>query len=118
MARRRDEPESGQELELAVDRHVAHAGRLDPLADRVVVLAARVLELPPLNVDRPPGEEVVAAAVVEVQVRVDDDVDAGEVEVLLAQRTEAGIEVGDLRVQLRHAGVDEHARIGMSMTWT
>src|SRR5215218_10706087 len=67
-----------------VDRLVAHAGRLDPLADRVVVLRTRVLELLPLNVHRPSGDEVVAAAVVEVQVRVDDDVDAGEVEGLLA----------------------------------
>ncbi len=50
---------------------------------------------------------------VEVQVCVDDDVDAGEVEVLLTQRTEARIEVGDSRVQLRHAGVDQHARVGM-----
>ena len=75
--------------------------------------AARVVELPALDVDRPAGEEVVAAAVVEVQVSVDDDVDAGEVEVLLAQWTEAGIEVGHRRVQLRHAGVDQHARVGM-----
>jgi hypothetical protein len=44
---------------------------------------------------------------------VDDDVDAGEVEVLLAQWTKAGIEVGCGRVQLRHAGVDQHARIRM-----
>jgi hypothetical protein len=52
---------------------------------------------------------VVAAAVVEVQVCVDDDVNAGEVEGLLAQWTEAGIEVGQRRVQLRHAGVvDRH----------
>ena len=72
-------------LEFAVDRHVPHAGR-DPLANGVVVLVARVVELPTLDVDRPAGEEVVAAAVVEVQVGVDDDVDAGEVEVLLAQR--------------------------------
>src|SRR3712207_8601359 len=49
---------------------------VDPLADRVVVLAARVVELRPLHVDGLAGEEVVAAAVVEVQVRVDDDVDA------------------------------------------
>ena len=48
-----------------------------------------------------------------VQVGVDDDVDAGEVEVLLAQRPEAGIHVGHQGVQLRHAGVDQHARIGM-----
>ena len=40
---------------------------------------------PGAGLDRPAGEEVVAAAVVEVQVRVDDDVDAGEVEGLLAQ---------------------------------
>ena len=50
---------------------------------------------------------------VEVQVRVDDHVDPGEVEVLLAQRAEAGIHVGDQRVQLRHAGVDQHAPVGM-----
>jgi hypothetical protein len=68
VARRRDESEPGKQLELAVDRHVPHAGRLDPLANGVVVLAARVVELPTLDVDRPAGEEVVAAAVVEVQV--------------------------------------------------
>src|SRR5512132_4284376 len=55
MARRRDEPEPGKQLELAVDRHVPHAGRLDPLANGVVVLAARVVELPTLDVDRPAG---------------------------------------------------------------
>ena len=32
---------------------------------------------------------------------------------LLAQWTEAGIHVGHRRVQLRHARVDQHARIGM-----
>ena len=85
VARRRDEPEPGKKLELAVDRHVPHAGCLDPLVNGVVVLAARVVELLTLDVDRLAGEEVVAAAVVEVQARVDDDVDAGEVEVLLAQ---------------------------------
>ncbi len=98
---------------LAVDRHVPHAGRLDPLADGAVILAARVVELPALDVDRPAGEEVVAAAVVGVQVGVDDEVDGGEVEVLLAQWPEAGIEVGRRRVQLRHAGVDQHPGIGM-----
>src|SRR4051794_20344881 len=106
VARRPDEAEPGQQLELAVDRLVAHAGRPDPLGGRVTVLRARVLELPPLNVNRLSGEQVVAAAVVEVQVRVDDDVDAGEVEGLLAQWDEAGVKVGHLRVQLRHAGVD------------
>ena len=79
VARRRDEPEAGKQLELAVDGHVPHAGRLDPLANGVVVLAASVVELPTLDVDGPAGEEVVAAAVVEVQVRVDDDVDGGQI---------------------------------------
>ena len=68
VARRRDEPDTRKQLELAVDRHVLHAGRLDPLANGVVVLAARVVELPTLDVDRPASEEVVTAAVVEVQV--------------------------------------------------
>ena len=48
-----------------------------------------------------------------VQVRVDDDVDAGEVEVLLAQRLETGIHVGQQGVQQGHAGVDQHAPFRM-----
>src|SRR5882762_5209156 len=56
VARRREEPEPGKQLELAVDRHVPQAGPLDPLANGVVVLAARVVELPTLDVDRPAGE--------------------------------------------------------------
>src|SRR5215212_562287 len=84
VARRRDKSEPGKQLELAVDRDVSNAGRLDPLGNGVVVLAARVLELPTLDVDRPAGEEVIAAAVIGVQVCVDDHVDAGEIEVLVA----------------------------------
>jgi hypothetical protein len=45
--------------------------------------------------------------VVEVQMRVDDDADRGEVELLRAQRKQTRIEVGHHRVQLRHAGVDK-----------
>jgi hypothetical protein len=56
VAGRRDEAEPGQQLELAFDRLVLRAGRVDPLADRVVVLGARVLEFLPLNVDRPPAK--------------------------------------------------------------
>jgi len=41
---------------------------------------------------------VVAAAVVEVQVCVDDHVDAGEIDVLLAPWADAGLHVGDQRV--------------------
>src|SRR5678816_498687 len=68
VARRRDEPETRKQLELAVDRHVPHAGRIDPLANRVVRRVARGVELPTLDVDRFAREKVVAAAVVEVQV--------------------------------------------------
>lgn len=84
VPRRRDEPEPREQFELAVDRHVLHGGRIDPLTNSVVVLAARVVELPTLDVDRSAGEEVVATTVVEVQVCVDDDVNAGQVEVLVA----------------------------------
>ena len=57
---------------------------------------------------------MVAAAVVEVQMRVDDEVDAGHVEVGLgAQGNQAGVHVGYRRVQLRQAGVDEHAPVGV-----
>src|SRR5205085_8667436 len=73
VARRWYEAEPGQQLELAVDGLVAHARRVDPLADRVVVLRARVLELLPLHVNRTSGEQMVAAAAVDMQVRVDDD---------------------------------------------
>ena len=49
-----------------------------------------------------------------VQVRVDDDVDAGEIEVSCSfSGSETGIHISQCRVQLRHAGVDQHARIGM-----
>jgi hypothetical protein len=113
VAWRRDEPKPGKQLEFAVYRHILHAGGIDPLANSVVVLAMRVVELPTLDVDRPAGEEVVATTVVEVQMCVDDDIDASEVEVLFAQRTEAGIHIGRRRMQLRHAGVDQHTRIGM-----
>jgi hypothetical protein len=80
VTRRRDEPEPGKQLVLAVDLNVLDAGRIDPLTNGVVLHAARVFELPTLDVDRLAGEEVVAAAMVEIQVCVDDDVDAGDVE--------------------------------------
>src|SRR5512142_2249493 len=77
VARCRDQPGPAKQFELTVDRHVLHARRIDPLANSVVVLAARLVELQTLNVDRPAGEEVVATTMVEVQVCVDDDVNAG-----------------------------------------
>ena len=115
---RRDEPEPGKQFELAVDRHVLHAGRIDPLANSVVVLAARVVELLTLNIDRLAGEEVVATTMVEVQVCVDDDVNAGEVEVLLAQWKEAGIKIGRRRVQIVMPVSTSTRASGWSMTCT
>src|SRR3954453_8189285 len=67
VARCREEPDPGKQLELAGGRHVPHSGRLDPFAEGVVVLAARVVEFSTLDVDRLAGEDMVAAAVVEVQ---------------------------------------------------
>src|SRR5262247_953924 len=55
VARRRDEPEPGKQLEFAVDRHVPHTGRLDPLVNGVAVLVARVIELATLDIGRPAG---------------------------------------------------------------
>src|SRR3954462_1156016 len=75
VARRREEPEPGKQLQLAVDRDISHARRIDPLANGVVVLIPRVVELTALDVDRLASKETVAAAVIEVQVGVDDDVD-------------------------------------------
>ncbi len=66
-----------------------------------------------LNADRHAGEQVVAAAVVEVQVCVDDDVDAGDIELLRVQWPQAGIHVGHRRVPLREAGVDQDAPGGV-----
>lgn len=81
-----DEPDARQQLELTVDGHVLDDGHLDPFPDRVVVLVQSVVQLLALDIGRFAGEEVVAAALVEVEVRVDDDADSGQVEVgLLAQ---------------------------------
>ncbi len=93
VARRRDKPDSGKQLELAGDWHVLHARRINPLANSVVSLAVRVVKLPALDVDWPASEAVVATTVVEVQVRVDHDVNASEVNILRAQWLEPGIKI-------------------------
>lgn len=111
VARRRDEADAGEQLELAVDGEVGQTRDVDPLADGVVVLGQGVLELAALEMDRRGREEQVAAAVVEVKVGVDDEVDAREVEVLGVQRVRARIQVGRERVPIRQAGVDEHAGV-------
>ena len=112
LTRRRDEAEPGQQLELAVDRLVAHPRRLDPLADRVIVLTTRVLELLPLNVDRPSGERWLSLQWSKCRCVLTTTSTPARSRPL-AQRDEAGVEVGYIWVQFRHAGVDEHAAVGM-----
>ena len=56
---------------------------------------------------------MVAAAVVAVQVGVDDDVDGVEIEVLLAERAQPRLHVVHQRVQLGHAGIDEDPGLRM-----
>jgi len=50
---------------------------------------------------------------IEMQVRVDDHVDAAEVKFLLVQWLEARIHIGHQRVNLGHPRVDQHAAIRM-----
>ena len=50
---------------------------------------------------------------VEVEMGVDDDVDAGEIEVLLAQWAQTRIDVGHQRVKLSHARCRRARAIGM-----
>jgi len=114
VARRRDQPDPGEQVELAVDRHVLHARRVDPRGDGVAVQAAGVVEFAALHVNGLPCEEVVPAAVVGVEVRVDDDIDAGDIDALLVQRVESRTEsLHHRRVQLGHPGVDQDAGIRM-----
>lgn len=82
---RGDEPEPGKQFELAVkfDRHVLNARRIDPLENSVVIHDARLVELQPLGIDRPAREEVVASTGLKLQVCVDNNVNAGPVEILL-----------------------------------
>lgn len=113
VARSGQQLKSGQQLEVAVDWYVLKAGPVDPLRNRVVRLRERVIQLAPLYVDRPAREKVVTTTMIEVQMGVDDDVDAAKVKVPGTDRPKTRIHVGNGRVQLRHAGVDQDTRIGM-----
>jgi hypothetical protein len=84
---------------------IRRAVEVDPFADRVVVERARVGELACLHVDRHAREEPVAAAVVEMEVGVDD---AGDLAWdVLGMRRQAHIV--DLGPRVDHARVDQHA---------
>jgi hypothetical protein len=76
----------------------------DPFADRVVLERARVGELARLDVDRHSREEAVAAAVVEMQVRVDDASDVAW-DVLGVRRR---AQIVDLGPRVDQPSVDEY----------
>ena len=76
MPGRRQQADARQRLRLALVLDIRRAVEVDPFADRVVLERTRVGELARLDVDRNSREEAVAAAVVEMQMGVDD---AGDV---------------------------------------
>ena len=91
---------------------VVRAGEVDPLADRVVVLRPRVLELDPLHVDRDARKEPVGAVMVEVHVRDDHVRDA--LDELVRQRVHGRMKVlVELGRRLDHPGVDEDEPVRM-----
>lgn len=65
---------AGQHLRLTIELLVLQPGRVDELGQRVTG-SAGTLELDSLGQDRPAGQLRVAAAVIEVQVTVDDELD-------------------------------------------
>ena len=73
-------------------------------------MLARRLALGALHVDRRAGEQAVAAAVVEVQVRVDHAHDVARD--LLRVEADPPLRV-ELRRRVDHPRVDEHATLGM-----
>ena len=111
VAWRRNEPDAWQQFKFTVNGNIGHTGRIDPFRDGVVILVACVVEFLPLDVDGLACEEMVASAVVEVKMGVYDDVDSVDVEVLLVQWVYTGVHVGDRRMELSHAGVDQNSCI-------
>ena len=111
VSRRREEPDSRQHLRLPVVLDVARAVEVDPLV-HVGVSGDAVRELTRLHVDRRPREAPVAAAVVEMQVRVDHERDA--VDQLFGERARHGREgLVELGPRVDHPGVDEHEALCM-----
>lgn len=52
VPRCRHEPKPGEQLEFTIDRHIPHAGRVDPFANGVLIrVAVGVVELPTLDAD-------------------------------------------------------------------
>ena len=86
VTRCRDKPQAGHNFAFAIDGKIGDAGCIDPFADRVVVLGAGIFQLAPLHIDRLAREQVIAAAMVKMQMGVDDDIDARQVKILSVQR--------------------------------
>jgi hypothetical protein len=93
VPRRGNKPYPGKQFKLAFDRYILHTGGINPLANRIIILTTSVVEFTVLDVERLASEEVVATTVIEVEVCVDDDINACEVKVLLIQWKEAGFHI-------------------------
>jgi hypothetical protein len=75
MPWRREDPDTGEDLGLAVQLFVRRSWMVDQLRHCVVGRRTRLGELVPLSEDRTAGKQWIAAAMVEVQVAVDDPAD-------------------------------------------
>src|SRR5262245_57758672 len=106
---RRQQADPWEHIRLAFVLDIRRAVEVDPLPERVVVDRTRVGELACLDVDRHAREEAVPAAVVEVQVGVDDADDVAR-DVLGVRRR---AHIVDLGPRLDQAGVDQHAAHGV-----
>jgi len=113
VSRRRQEPDARKDLRLAVVLDVRRARKIDPLPQRVVVVRPGVRELAPLHVDRHAREQPVAAAVVEVEVRVDDERDATHELVRERVRVPLLAVPVDFRRRVDQPRVDEDEPVGM-----
>jgi len=117
MAGRRQHAHALGDLAIAVHGLVARTSEVDPVADRVAFVAAR-LELGALYHDGHAGERSVLSAVVEVQVRAHDEPHRGRVETRRGERlahvaSSGPIVLVDPGVAFADAGVDQHDAVGM-----
>lgn len=109
----REEADSRKQFEFSVHGHIMRAGRVNPFSDRVTVLGTGVVEFLTLDVDRNAWEEVIPAAVVEVQMGIYDDVYAIEIECMLVERMRLRVEGGGCGMDLGEAAVNENRSLGM-----
>lgn len=105
----RQHSHAGSDLSPAVVLDVRCALEFDPRRDRVA-LGPRSRALDALHMDRGPGEEAVAAAMVEVQVRVDHTDDIAWDDRRVESDTPLCVE---LRGRVDHSGVHQYPAFGM-----